>query len=190
MFERFTDEARAMVVVAQGEARALGHGWIGTEHLLLAALRPSSVAGTLESVGLTHARVVAVVRGSQPDPSDDAVLRELGIDVAEVRRRVEADFGAGALETAVPEWRPPRRLRLLRARRRGGGHIPFTGPAKQALVLGLREAVRLSSSEITAEHLVLGTMAAPGRAAAVVTVLGVTSDEVRRAVLAQLGRAA
>ena len=38
MFERFTTEARTAVVRAQTEARSLGHGWIGTEHLLLALL--------------------------------------------------------------------------------------------------------------------------------------------------------
>ena len=36
MFERFTQEAREVVVLAQEEARALGHNYIGTEHLLLA----------------------------------------------------------------------------------------------------------------------------------------------------------
>ena len=35
MFERFTDRARRVVVLAQEEARLLEHGYIGTEHLLL-----------------------------------------------------------------------------------------------------------------------------------------------------------
>jgi ATP-dependent Clp protease ATP-binding subunit ClpC len=35
MFERFTDRARRIVVLAQEEARLLNHDWIGTEHLLL-----------------------------------------------------------------------------------------------------------------------------------------------------------
>jgi ATP-dependent Clp protease ATP-binding subunit ClpA len=35
MFERFTDQARRVVVLAQEEARTLGHGYIGTEHILL-----------------------------------------------------------------------------------------------------------------------------------------------------------
>ncbi len=35
MFERFSDRARRVVVLAQEEARMLGHGYIGTEHLLL-----------------------------------------------------------------------------------------------------------------------------------------------------------
>jgi len=38
MFERFTDRARRVVVQAQNEAGLLGHGWIGTEHLLLSLL--------------------------------------------------------------------------------------------------------------------------------------------------------
>jgi len=38
MFERFTDRARQVVVLAQEEARALGHGYIGTEHILLGLL--------------------------------------------------------------------------------------------------------------------------------------------------------
>jgi len=38
MFERFTDRARRLVVLAQEEARRLGHNYIGTEHLLLAVV--------------------------------------------------------------------------------------------------------------------------------------------------------
>jgi ATP-dependent Clp protease ATP-binding subunit ClpC len=39
VFERFTDPARQVVVLAQDEARQLGHDYIGTEHLLLGLLR-------------------------------------------------------------------------------------------------------------------------------------------------------
>lgn len=39
MFERFTDRARRVVVLAQDEARDLGHAYIGTEHLLLGLIR-------------------------------------------------------------------------------------------------------------------------------------------------------
>ena len=35
MFERFTDRARRVMVLAQEEARLLNHSYIGTEHLLL-----------------------------------------------------------------------------------------------------------------------------------------------------------
>ena len=39
MFERFTDQARRIVVQAQEEARMLNHDYIGTEHILLGLLR-------------------------------------------------------------------------------------------------------------------------------------------------------
>ena len=38
MFERFHDASRRLLVIAQDEARAMGHGYIGTEHLLLACV--------------------------------------------------------------------------------------------------------------------------------------------------------
>jgi ATP-dependent Clp protease ATP-binding subunit ClpC len=39
VFERFTESARQVVVLAQEEARGLRHGYIGTEHLLLGLIR-------------------------------------------------------------------------------------------------------------------------------------------------------
>ena len=55
MFERFTDRARRVVVVAQEEARELGHNYIGTEHILLGLLRVSDgvAAEALESLGIS-----------------------------------------------------------------------------------------------------------------------------------------
>jgi ATP-dependent Clp protease ATP-binding subunit ClpC len=55
MFERFTDRARTVVVLAQEEARALGHNYIGTEHLLLGlAAEGNGVGATvLAEAGLT-----------------------------------------------------------------------------------------------------------------------------------------
>jgi ATP-dependent Clp protease ATP-binding subunit ClpC len=55
MFERFTNRARHVVVLAQEEARLLNHNYIGTEHILLGLLgEPESIAGTvLESFGIT-----------------------------------------------------------------------------------------------------------------------------------------
>jgi ATP-dependent Clp protease ATP-binding subunit ClpC len=45
VFERFSDRARRVVVLAQDEARDLGHDYIGTEHLLLGLLHDSSGTG-------------------------------------------------------------------------------------------------------------------------------------------------
>jgi ATP-dependent Clp protease ATP-binding subunit ClpC len=52
MFERFTDRARRVVVLAQEEARLLNHGYIGTEHLLLGMLREGEGVAALALVGL------------------------------------------------------------------------------------------------------------------------------------------
>jgi ATP-dependent Clp protease ATP-binding subunit ClpC len=41
MFERFTERARKVVVLAQEEARRFGHAYIGTEHILLGLVRES-----------------------------------------------------------------------------------------------------------------------------------------------------
>jgi len=63
MFERFTDRARRLVVLAQEEARRLGHNYIGTEHLLLAVvIQDDSVAArVLASFGVNGERVRADV---------------------------------------------------------------------------------------------------------------------------------
>jgi ATP-dependent Clp protease ATP-binding subunit ClpC len=55
MFERFTDRARRVVVLAQEEARMLEHDYIGTEHLLLALVHEGGgvAARALESLGIS-----------------------------------------------------------------------------------------------------------------------------------------
>ena len=55
MFERFTERARQVVVLAQDEARALKHNYIGTEHILLGLLRVQEgiAARALRSLGVT-----------------------------------------------------------------------------------------------------------------------------------------
>jgi ATP-dependent Clp protease ATP-binding subunit ClpC len=65
VFERFTERARQVVVLAQDEARALKHNYIGTEHLLLGLLREEEglAARVLESFDVTADDVrVDVVR--------------------------------------------------------------------------------------------------------------------------------
>ena len=70
MFQRFTDRARRVVVLAQEEARRLDHNYIGTEHILLGLIR--------EGEG-----VAAVT------------LKALGISLAPVRQQVEEIIGSG-----------------------------------------------------------------------------------------------
>ena len=55
MFERFTDRARRVVVLAQEEARLLNHSYIGTEHILLGLIHEGEgvAAKALESLGIS-----------------------------------------------------------------------------------------------------------------------------------------
>ncbi len=76
MFERFTDRARRVVVLAQEEARRLHHGWIGTEHLLLGLLSESEGIGAqallsqgTSLVDLRQEVETIIGRGSSDPPS-------------------------------------------------------------------------------------------------------------------------
>jgi hypothetical protein len=73
MFERFTERARRVVVLAQEEARMLDHNWIGTEHILLGLIREGEgvAAKTLESLDISldavRQKVEEIIgRGQQP----------------------------------------------------------------------------------------------------------------------------
>lgn len=75
MFERFTDPARQVIVLAQEEARGLNHDHIGTEHLLLATLRAADTAAAraLNSLGVSleaARRQVEIVVGRGTGPSE------------------------------------------------------------------------------------------------------------------------
>jgi ATP-dependent Clp protease ATP-binding subunit ClpC len=62
VFERFTERARQVVVLAQGEARTLRHNYIGTEHLLLGLLRDDGAAArALDEFDVTFGEVQAQV---------------------------------------------------------------------------------------------------------------------------------
>jgi ATP-dependent Clp protease ATP-binding subunit ClpC len=73
VFERFTERARQVVVLAQDEARALEHNYIGTEHILLGLLREEEgiAARALERLGVTLEETraqVAEVSGPGEEP--------------------------------------------------------------------------------------------------------------------------
>jgi Clp amino terminal domain, pathogenicity island component len=74
MFERFTDRARRVVVLAQEEARGLNHNFIGTEHLLLGLIHEGEGVApmVLESLGVSleavRARVVEVAGRGEGSP--------------------------------------------------------------------------------------------------------------------------
>ena len=169
MFERFTAEARQVVVGAQQEASRLHHGQIGTEHLLLALLQAiTPTSAVLARHGLSHdavaASVVAHVRSGDLDAD---ALTTLGIDLDAVRSSVEASFGPGALDA-------PKRGSRSR------GHLPFSRRAKKVLELSLREALALSSKSISDGHIALGLLReGEGLAMKVLADLGVDTEALR-----------
>ncbi|MFC6081342.1 Clp protease N-terminal domain-containing protein [Sphaerisporangium aureirubrum] len=153
MFERFREDARHTVKLAQEETKPFGHDYVGTEHLLLALLRqPDSVATrVLARHGLDHDNVGDAVARLlvTPDDLDAEALGSIGIDLDAIREKVEAAFGPGALDRKPGSPRRPWRP---------GGHIPFTGRAKKVLELSLREAIALKHNYICNGHILLGIL--------------------------------
>lgn len=187
MFERFTHPARESVLAAQVVARRLGHDRIGTQHLLLGVLeQPDAVAArVLTELGVTPAAVEQKIQAELADaPSgigDAEALGAIGINLDEVRRRIEAAFGPDA-------------LRGRRAKRNRLGmlsdHIPFTPRSKKVLELSLREAIRLGHKYIGTEHIMLGMIReGQGLAMLVLTRLGVGPDALRTRLLDELREA-
>ena len=213
MFERFTDDARQVVVQAQAAARRLGHGYIGCEHLLLAAASTGEAAGAiLRDQGVSPERVEAEIlrtigRGraaSPPGTIDREALAFVGIDLDVVRARIEAAFGPDALTRAVPAVRRGRRpawrkgpvAELMRRRRdarcsagqpagsRAGGHIPFTARAKKSLELSLREARARHDDYIGVQHLTLALLGMDdGMVPVILSALGASHASLRAAIL-------
>jgi ATP-dependent Clp protease ATP-binding subunit ClpA len=177
MFERFTGEAREVVMRANAEAEDLGHVPIGTQHLLLAltADHDGAVAAALRAAGVDEPYVRDEVikraghRHAPVDPlpdadgEDAAALRLIGIDLDAVRRAIEENFGPGALK--LPPASAPRRKGVLGRFGRAkpgevwrGGHRPFSPRSKKILELSLREAIRLKHNFIAPQHIMLGIL--------------------------------
>ena len=134
MFDRFTQTARAVFVDAQEQARRVHHQEILAEHLLLAVLADDACTSqqVLRDHGVQPARLVDEMPALGPGDRD--ALKEIGIDLAAVRQRAEAAFGAGALErprrvdagcaTTDLDRRP---RAVLRRREASAGAVPATG---------------------------------------------------------------
>jgi len=179
MFERFTEEARNTVVLAQQEARELHAGHIGTEHLLLGLVGQGGtpVADVLDRHGLDRASTIRAIARLTGDAALDAdALGAVGIDLDAVRERVEATFGPGALDAPGPG-----------RGRAQSGHIPFTPRAKKVLELSLREAVALKSKSIGDGHILLGVLReGDGLAMKVISERGIDAATLRQEVTSAL----
>ncbi len=125
MFERFTDRARRVVVLAQEEARLLDHDYIGTEHLLL---------------GLIHESEGVAAK----------VLESLGISLEEVRTEVQAAVGRGV---AAPEGHiafTPRAKKVLELSLREALQLGHNYIGTEHILLGLiREGRGVAAQVLT-----------------------------------------
>jgi ATP-dependent Clp protease ATP-binding subunit ClpC len=106
MFERFTDRARQVVVLAQHEARALDHHYVGTEHILLGLIHESQgvAAKALTSLGIAlpelRQAVEAIIgRGTSPPESGHIPFTPRAKKVLELSLREALQFGAGYIGT-------------------------------------------------------------------------------------------
>jgi ATP-dependent Clp protease ATP-binding subunit ClpC len=99
VFERFTERARQVVVLAHDEARALDHNYIGTEHLLLGLLREEEgiAARVLESLAITleevRAQVLRVVGRGDKTPSGQIPFTPRAKKVLELALREALTLG-------------------------------------------------------------------------------------------------
>jgi ATP-dependent Clp protease ATP-binding subunit ClpC len=99
MFERFTDRARRVVVLAQEEARMLNHNYIGTEHLLLGLIHEGQgvAARALESLGVSleavRAQVEQIIGQGQEAPSGHIPFTPRAKKVLELSLRESRQLG-------------------------------------------------------------------------------------------------
>src|SRR6266571_1519144 len=105
MFERFTDRARRVVVLAQEEARMLNHGYIGTEHILLGLLREGEgvAAKALESLGISldavRQQVEEIIGRGQQAPSGHIPFTPRAKKVLELSLREALQLGHNYIGT-------------------------------------------------------------------------------------------
>src|ERR1700716_4071762 len=105
LFERFTERARQVVVLAQDEARALKHNYIGTEHILLGLLREEEglAARVLESLDITveevRAQVVRIVGSGEEVTSGQIPFTPRAKKVLELALREALSLGHNYIGT-------------------------------------------------------------------------------------------
>jgi ATP-dependent Clp protease ATP-binding subunit ClpA len=190
MLERFTDKARRAVVLAREKASEHGDDRIGLLHVLYALVTGDGVASkALAALGVDAAAVdrelgPARRPGTQTGGTDAEALKTIGIDLDEIKRKIEETFGEGALERMPLTRKGPLNWT--------GPRIPFGDEAKLTLGLSLAEARALHDNYIGTEHVLLGLLRAAERnprgefAAVTLPDLGLDPATARDRVLAEL----
>jgi ATP-dependent Clp protease ATP-binding subunit ClpA len=155
--------AERYLTAGAGEARRLGCGFVGTEHVLLSLVHDEqgAVMPLLARLGIDTAAVEsALAEWLGPGPArakiDPEALASLGIDVEVVRARIEGTFGPGALE------------------RTSAACLGIAPRLKLALAHALDHA---GNSPLSDEHVLLGLVSVPDSVAArALASLGVSSE--------------
>ncbi len=191
MFERFTDKARKVVVLAKNKATERGDDQIRPVHMLYGLVSTDGVAArALTALGVDPAAVERELGRSAPEgplvgeASEDAeALAAIGIDLDEIKRRIEDSFGPGALERVPLAPKGPLNWT---------GRLPLDDQSKLTLALSLKEARALHHNYIGTEHLLLGLLRVAERyprgefAAATLPDLGLDPATARGRVLAEV----
>jgi ATP-dependent Clp protease ATP-binding subunit ClpC len=159
MFQRFTDRARRVVVLAQHEARTLGHDYIGTEHILLGLIDEGQGVATtaLTSMGISLEEMRQAVRdtigrGAQPPESGHIPFTPQAKKVLELSLRESMQLGHEYIGTEHI---------LLALIREGGGAAQHLARAGVDLDRARQQVV-----ELLYGHREAGSAAAPPPAAA------------------------
>jgi ATP-dependent Clp protease ATP-binding subunit ClpA len=196
MFERFTDNARKVVSLAMAKAKERGDDQIRPVHMLYGVAATDGVAArALTALGVDAAvveRELGRAPGASPGPlgpgdepadGDAEALAAIGIDLDEIRRKIEESFGPGALERVPLTPKGPLNWT---------GRLPLSDQAKLSLALSLREARTLHHNYVGTEHLLLGLLRVAERyphgefATATLPDLGLNPATARDRVLDQL----
>ena len=193
MFDRCDADTMIVIDTAIAEARALGHNYVGTEHLLVALVQhrdllPHQVGRMLPSE-VQAVRAALEVELDGP-PRDEELLASLGIDLEGVRAAVRRTFGSDALERLAvrpvrqpwqPWRRPRRRCMSILAR---GTRLALRPRVKRVRERALSGATRRGLPAIDPCALLLG-MVEEERALSnrLLQDLGVPPNELRAAIL-------
>ncbi|SES36785.1 Clp amino terminal domain-containing protein, pathogenicity island component [Streptomyces sp. yr375] len=197
MFERFTQDARAVVRAAVAHAERAGAERVEETHVLLALLDREGSRGSfaLASLGLPSGGrdgvvrdLVEVRRRGGLSRADMDALSGLGIDVSEIVSRVEEAHGEGALAAEGGGRSDCEGEGEGRGKGEGGGRFgsrflgrrPFDRGARDLLTDTLRIALGRHERSIGDEHLLLALTARRGAPSEILADHGVTYTSVTR----------
>jgi hypothetical protein len=153
VFERFTDSARQVLVLAQEEARLLGHSFIGTEHILL---------------GLLH-----------QDGAAAEVLTELGASLSTVRERVQETIGLTGTLSGSPPF-TPRAKKVLELSLREALQLGHHNIGTELILIGLiREGEGVACQVLVSQGIDLASVRQQVMQRLVVVESARTTDDLR-----------